>query len=292
MKCIEFMYNTSIRNALSVMKKLKELVSEPEIDINDILGRYTLDTFCEIAFGTNIKSIEVYPKTHEFSVAFDNLVHLIDARYGDMFWKLKEALNIGGERLIKRDSKVIMDFANGLFLSMLLNTLHETAFTEILDKRGEQENKLTDECGDKFDLISLFLQQDKNLSREELKDIALNFIIAGRDTTRLLLSWCLYELALDGNEDVKKRVYEEIDSFENEPSYNDFQTGFRYLEGALCETLRFHPSVPVIGRWCSKDIVLPIKDQNGNNYVIRRGDDIYRVHMPMADVRRYGVMMH
>merc|ERR1712048_927994 len=110
--------------------------------------------------------------------------------------KIKESLNIGSERAVKKYNKIIMDFAN-----------------EILDQRQSQE--LMDECGDKFDLISLFLKQDKTLSRTELKDIALNFIIAGRDTTRLLLSWCLYHL--DRNPDVKRKVYVEIDSFADEP---------------------------------------------------------------------------
>ena len=77
---------------------------------------------------------------------------------------------------------------------------------------------------------------------------------------------------------MKQKLYEEIDGFENEnengngPSYKDFNIGFRYLEGALCETLRLYPSVPTIGRDCKNDIVLPIKDENGNHHVIRSGD--------------------
>ena len=107
-------------------------------------------------------------------------------------------------------------------------------YTEILEqkKTGKDEmpisKSISDESGDKnHDLLSYFLKHDPNLNKEELRDIALNFIvcnliiynlcesieiylysnnyliwlnfiqIAGRDTTRMLLSWCLYELSMD-----------------------------------------------------------------------------------------------
>eukprot|EP01084_Bolivina_argentea_P246297 412224_1 len=262
----DFMYNISKKNTLSVIKKLKELSHEPEIDINDILGRFTLDTFCEIAFGINVNSVQTYPKTHEFGIAFDDLVMRIDKRGGDILWKIKKSLQIGNESYISHDSKIIMDFVN-----------------DILDKNHFNVNSNTKHISDvgggqKHDLLSLFLKHNPKLTREELKDIALNFIIAGRDTTRMLLSWCIYELCLNKNKEVKNKLLAEINSYNNgdrqEPSYRQFVSGFRYLEGVLCESLRLHPSVPVIGRSCAKDIVLPIKDVNGNNYVIRKGDDV------------------
>ena len=82
---------------------------------------------------------------------------------------------------------------------------------------------------------------------------------------------------MDRNKDVKHKLYEEIDGFiknGKEATYNDIASGFRYLEGALCESLRLWPSVPVIGRHCEQDIELPAKDINGNNYIIRKGDHV------------------
>ena len=54
--------------------------------------------------------------------------------------------------------------------------------TDILDQKQKGSDKrnigVSDESGNaQYDLISLFLKHDKNLSREELKDIALNFIV-------------------------------------------------------------------------------------------------------------------
>ena len=60
----------------------------------------------------------------------------------------------------------------------------------------------------RYDLISLFLkykydkkdsnndkdEENEELQIEDLKSLAMNFIIAGRDTTRMLLCWFLYIL--------------------------------------------------------------------------------------------------
>ena len=66
------MYDITTKNVQSVMDKLKEIsTANNEIDINDIFGRFTLDTFAEIAFGVkfsvNITSIYFLQFTHTLS---------------------------------------------------------------------------------------------------------------------------------------------------------------------------------------------------------------------------------
>ena len=68
--------------------------------------------YTEIAFGVNINSVQTYPKTHEFGIAFDDLVWRVDKRGGDIVWKLKRALNVGNESWIKHDNKIITDFVD------------------------------------------------------------------------------------------------------------------------------------------------------------------------------------
>lgn len=88
----------------------------------------------------------------------------------------------------------------------------------------------------------------------------------------MLLSWCIFELCKKENQQVLSELYEEVDAYPHELNYSEVVSGFRYLEGVLCETLRLHPSVPIVGRCCTKDIVLPAQDANGENYVLRKGD--------------------
>ena len=91
----DFMYKMSVKNTHIMINKLKELQNEKEIDINDLLGRFTLDTFCEIAFGQQMNTVNDYPNKNKFGIAFDDLVMRVDRRASDPFWKIKRCFNIG-----------------------------------------------------------------------------------------------------------------------------------------------------------------------------------------------------
>merc|ERR1712217_67765 len=61
------------------------------------------------------------------------------------------------------------------------------------------------------DLLALFMTSEAadTFTDESLRDIILNFMIAGRDTTACLLAWLFYELAV--NPEVQDALVEEID---------------------------------------------------------------------------------
>ena len=159
----------------------------------------------------------------------------------------------GNEGAIKRDIRIINEFSD-----------------QVLDSRQNAISNITDETGDKYnDIISLFHKHDPTLTRQQLKDIAMNMILAGRDTTRLLLSWCFYELCQ--RPEIKAKVYKEIDEFTeqhetNEMDYDKINQSLLYTESTLLETLRLNPVVPHLIRTAMKDVKLP----NGN--IIREGD--------------------
>jgi cytochrome P450 len=77
---------------------------------------------------------------------------------------------------------------------------------------------------EKSDLLSRFIQtsnaEGEALSETELRDIIVNFVIAGRDTTAQALSWTFYELMM--HKDVEEKLVEEImehitDDIEDDP---------------------------------------------------------------------------
>eukprot|EP01084_Bolivina_argentea_P039241 72528_1 len=215
----DYMYEMSLKHTKDTINKLYNYLNyDGGVNINDILGRFTLDTFCEIAFGQNINSINSYPKPHEFGVVFDEMVEQIGSRSNDIFWKLKRILNIGREKHIHKYHIILQNFVDN-----------------IIQKQSTNNYKISDESGNaSYNILSLFLKFDPTLTATQLKDVAMNFIIAGRDTTRMLLSWFIHELSKKSNTEIKNKIYEEIDSFDDEnkkePSYNDFVTGFKYLE--------------------------------------------------------------
>lgn len=89
-----------------------------------------------------------------------------------------------------------------------------------------------------------------------LRDIILNFVIAGRDTTAGTLSWFLYVLCR--NQHVQDRVAREVRAAatgdRDDVGVQEFVacltedaiSRMRYLHAVLTETLRLYPAVPIV----------------------------------------------
>ena len=56
------------------------------------------------------------------------------------------------------------------------------------------------------------LEENKFLSDKNLRDIILNFVIAGRDTTAQALSWSIFRLCNLKHQEVQRKAREEIQS--------------------------------------------------------------------------------
>jgi fatty acid omega-hydroxylase len=259
----DYMFECTVKHTKHVIDTINsDEAFLQDINIYDMLARFTLDTFTAIAFGKSCESTAVYPQKHAFADSFDNLMTLYCMRHFvfPFIWKpikwLPYSLTFGNEYLIKRESKVIHEFAD-----------------QVLQSRGT--TNITDEAGQKQrDIISLFKKYNKDLTKEQLKYIALNMIIAGRDTTRLLLSWFLYNMCLPENKEVKGKILGEIGEFitkhnTTEMSYDKVNDNLMYLESALLETLRLYPSVPFLIRFAMEDVELP------TGQTIRKGDELY-----------------
>ena len=88
-----------------------------------------------------------------------------------------------------------------------------------------------------------------------LRDIILNFVIAGRDTTAGTLVWFLYVLCR--NEAVQDRIAEEVRAAttvgDRDVGAHEFAASLtedaiskmQYLHAALMETLRLYSAIPV-----------------------------------------------
>lgn len=89
-----------------------------------------------------------------------------------------------------------------------------------------------------------------------LRDIILNFMIAGKDTTANTMTWFLYMLC--ENPLVQERVVEEIKQVIGDEQVRTNPEEFvekitdgvldqmHYLHAALSETLRLYPAVPAV----------------------------------------------
>jgi cytochrome P450 len=109
---------------------------------------------------------------------------------------------------------------------------------------------------------------------QNLRDVILNMVIAGRDTTAQALSWTFYRLCI--HPEVQNKVREEIrtvqaklgaDATNSSGGYTyAFLQQLRYTEAVCHEALRLYPSVPKEAKCVMKDDVLPDGTQ------VRKGD--------------------
>ncbi|KAL5571497.1 hypothetical protein UlMin_021094 [Ulmus minor] len=242
-------------------------------DMQDLLMRCTLDSIFKVGFGVELNCLEGSSKEgSDFMKAFDDSNALVYWRYVDPFWKWKRFLNIGCEATLKNNINLIDDFVNKL----------------IRNKRkllAKQPN-----IDEKEDILSRFLiESEKNpeqMNDKYLRDIILNFMIAGKDTSASTLSWFLYMLCK--NPIVQEKIVEEVGDVLGGATDESNIKGFveniddatleqmHYLHATLTETLRLYPAVPLDGRCAEIDDTLP------DGYRLRKGDGVYYMAYAMG----------
>ncbi|KAG5009309.1 hypothetical protein AAZX31_07G079300 [Glycine max] len=244
--------------------KLANIVSEAAtsnntLEIQDLLMKSTLDSIFHVAFGTELDSMCGSNQEGKiFADAFDTSSALTLYRYVDVFWKIKKFLNIGSEARLKKNTEVVMEF-----VFKLINTRIQQMQTSKVDTDGKRE-----------DILSRFLQV-KGSDSTYLRDIILNFVVAGRDTTAGTLSWFMYMLCKYPS--VQEKAAEEVKEATNTEtitSYTEFVSTvtdealekMNYLHAAITETLRLYPVIPVDAKICFSDDTLP------DGYSVNKGD--------------------
>jgi fatty acid omega-hydroxylase len=228
------------------------------IDLFSLLNRFTIETFAEIGFGIELGALEAETE-HPFQAAFDSAQRILVQRFTrpGLIWKTQRWLNLGMERELKANIRTIDDTVFGIIEKSLANRVSRAHSTP--DSSNTASKK---------DIVSLFLDNvSSNTNSSEsfdpvyLRDIVVNFLIAGRDTTAQALSWFFY--CLSQNPDVATKIRDEISSKLPDLMSGHIQTPSMeqtnelvYLEATLRETLRLYPSVPANVKQANKDVVL------------------------------------
>ncbi|KAF9147225.1 Protein kinase alk2 [Linnemannia schmuckeri] len=219
------------------------MIAEEEriVDIHKLFYLYTLDSFGEISFGQSFGCLDTPEEEVEFAAAFDRLNTIVFNRLFTPGWQLTEFLTSRG-RQVRKDKQTIANFA----LKIIRN------------RRNHGYDR------PQRDLLQLFMdmhdaEDGKPLSDEMLKDLVLNFIIAGRDTTAQALSWMFYLLFRSQTDPkIVQRLTKEVDDElkGHAPTYDSCKH-MKFAEACLYEALRLYPSVPGNMKVAVQDDVWP-----------------------------------
>ncbi|XP_015888806.3 cytochrome P450 704C1 [Ziziphus jujuba] len=262
------------RNAAKLVRVVSGFsVDGRAFDMQDSLMRCTLDSIFKVGFGVELNCLEGSSKEGSaFMKAFDDSNALVYFRYADPFWQLKRFFNIGSEASLRKNVKVIDDFVSQLI------------------KRKRKLLEVKQDYDDKEDILSRFLMESQKdpekMNDQYLRDVILNFMIAGKDTSANTLSWFFYMLCK--NPLIQEKVAQEVrDVFCGEVDENNIDCfianmsdanleKMHYLHAALTETLRLYPAVPVDGRCADVDDILP------DGFKVKRGDGVYYMAYAMG----------
>ena len=228
------------------------------VDLQDLLLRLTFDNICGLAFGQDPQTLAMGLPENTFALSFDRATEATLKRFilPEIVWKFKKWLRLGMEVSMSRSLKNIDQYLSGII---------NTRKLELLNKQQQQQQGGSGALHD--DLLSRFMKKKESYSDQFLQHVALNFILAGRDTSSVALSWFFWLCTL--NPRVEEKILLELCTVLTETRGRDISKwveeplGFEevdrlvYLKAALSETLRLYPSVPEDSKHVVNDDVLP-----------------------------------
>lgn len=240
------------RHSDEAIMLMKQRFSEGyALDIQDLLGRFTLDSATEFLFGRCVHVLRSglpYPHNapkslfsrngkdtaEKFSRAFAEAQAVIAERSSlGPVWPLLEVFNDKSEESMK----IVR-----AFLDPIIEEAVEKRRMRKLSPMEFHSVEKKDDLDDGETLLDhlVKLTDDQKI----LKDEILNITVAGRDTTAATLTFATYLLSM--HPDVLKKLRCEIldrVGSTKKPTYDDIRE-MKYLRAVINETLRLFPPVP------------------------------------------------
>ncbi|WOL01040.1 Cytochrome P450 [Canna indica] len=261
------------------------------IDLQDLFLRMTLDSICEVGFGVEVGTLAPDLPENRFAQAFDAANAVVMLRFVDPFWRIKRLLGVGSEALLAESIKAVDEFTYGIIRKRK---------AEIEQRRDQVYNQsindpdwsvdmidcmVTGTHQVKHDILSRFIELgDEGGGDKSLRDVVLNFVIAGRDTTAATMSWFVYMMVnhprvaeklcgelKEFEQDLAEKANVPLIRYENKDveafaeriaqfagllSYESLAR-LNYLHACISETLRLYPAVAQDLKGALEDDVLP-----------------------------------
>ncbi|KAI4302970.1 hypothetical protein MLD38_038655 [Melastoma candidum] len=244
----------AIKHRFCPILKTAQVEGRP-VDLQDLLLRLTFDNICGLTFGKDPQTLAPGLPENAFATSFDRATEATLQRFilPEFIWKLKKLLGLGMEVSLTRS----LAHVDG-YLSEIINTRkHELA----------SQQRQVSGVSPHDDLLSRFMKKKESYSEEFLQHVVLNFILAGRDTSSVALSWFFWLVSRTPR--VEEKILLEIcqvlletrgtdtTKWLDDPLEFEEVDRLTYLKAALSETLRLYPSVPEDSKHVVADDVLP-----------------------------------
>ncbi|XP_074291428.1 alkane hydroxylase MAH1-like isoform X2 [Silene latifolia] len=227
------------------------------LDLQDLFGRFTFDVICSLLMGYESGSLCVDLPSVPFSNALDDIVETIFYRHvlPVSVWKFMRWLGVGIERKFQKAWETIDKF-----------------IYNCIAKKDEEMKRFgsinpNDQHYTGVDLLTLYRDEEDKF----LRDTIFGFVVAGRDSTSISISWFFY--LISKNPEIQTKIRQELIStiktndngncnmnklsVFTRNNFKETSEKLVYLHGALCEALRLYPPVVFQSKHPTKTDILP-----------------------------------
>ncbi|XP_010528076.1 PREDICTED: cytochrome P450 86B1-like [Tarenaya hassleriana] len=258
------------KKLLRVMDSLA--MSQEPFDLQDMLLRLTFDNICIAGLGADPGSLAIGLPNVPFARAFEEATESTLFRFmiPPFVWKPMRFLDIGYEKGLRKAVETVHEFVDKIVQDRITK----------LKEDGTLDNQ--------SDFLSRVIQIEsqqkghvKGYSTVQFfRQFCTSFILAGRDTSSVALSWFFW--VIQEHPEVENKIITEIREIlrrrENLPVHETESTttftvrelnDMVYLQAALSEALRIHPPIPMEMKEALEDDAFP------DGTFIRKGSRIY-----------------
>lgn len=237
----------------TMVQVMKEHVGKKDVDMFELMSKYTLDAICETAMGVKMNT---QTTDNRFCDVVVSSMQIIYERMFKVWYHWNIIWNsLPMSKKLKYNCKYLDDFTSSVIKEKKI------AYFKKKQESKDQPEAQVEETGKLkrkafLELLIELSEEGERLSDVDLRDEVVTFMIAGSDTTASTL--CFIFTMLGMHQDVQEECYEEIMNIlgpEGVLQYSDLPR-FKYVEMAIKETLRLFPIGPIIVRKINGDVKL------------------------------------
>ncbi|OMO85350.1 Cytochrome P450 [Corchorus capsularis] len=221
---------------LPYLESLSSSSSSKVVDLQDLLRNLAFNMICKVSLGVDRCYLDPSLPVSPLNKAFD-MASEICAKRGAaplfLVWKVKKWLGIGSEKKLKD----------------AVDEVHAYIEDLIREKKRDIDN-----CGDQ-DLLSRLILAGHD--EEVVRDMAISFIMAGRDTTSAAMTWLFW--LLSWHPVIEQELVKEIKNKKEQNNLLDYESlkELKLLQASICESMRLYPPVAWDSKHALMDDILP-----------------------------------
>ncbi|KAL8590475.1 hypothetical protein ACOMHN_011688 [Nucella lapillus] len=268
-----------------VVQNLSKFVKEKaetgeEVELKNMAGCFAMDTIAGAAFGMHVDSL--FNPDDPFNLNGLKLIgqnsKLLTTIMIMFPWMVPFLRRLGVTFIPLKPTNFFVNILDAALKERRLDSKSHSDFLQLLvdaEREGSSQGPVDAEIDHSAQLTTSGQWNRKGLNNDEMKANALIFFLAGYDTTSIVLSFTLFQLA--ANPEALKKAQEEIDKkLGKNPVHYDTASELTYVDMCMNEAIRLNPPGFIIDRQSVDDVEF-------GGHQIKKGT---RIMIPVYSIHR------